>query len=148
MRTLSAPTLTPQDFQRFWSHVTRTELCWLWTSQGRAYFSVGNRSYTASAISFMIHTGRFPEQFLCHTCDDPRCINPDHLFEGSPQDNSQDMLRKGRHGNQKLTPLDVVEIRRRFDSGGSDIGVLSREYNVSIFAIKQIVHRKSWRNIA
>src|SRR5690606_33997830 len=142
------PTLFPQDIDRFWDHVAKTDSCWLWTSQGRAYFMIRYKGYPASAISFMLHTGRYPSEALCHTCDDPRCVNPDHLFEGTLQDNTIDMVRKGRHGNQKLTPPEVVEIRRRYDQGGVSMEALSREYGVSSFAIRQIVHRKSWRHIA
>lgn len=105
MRTLPPPNLASQDFARFWSHVTRTESCWLWTSRGRAIFHLGERGYQASAVSFMIHTGRYPERFLCHTCDEPRCVNPAHLFEGSPKENTQDMLAKNRGGQGRHKQL-------------------------------------------
>lgn len=103
MRTLAPPTLTPQDFARFWKHVTKTETCWLWSSAGIGLFCLDGHQYSATAISFMIHTGKYPELLLCHTCDTPRCINPEHLFEGTAKDNTQDMLAKGRggHGRHK-----------------------------------------------
>lgn len=105
MRTLPPPTLTPQLVEKFFSNITVNDRgCWLrGPSSSRASFSIKNSSgkpvhYTASSISFQIHTGRYPSLFMCHTCDDPRCVNPDHLFEGTAKDNSQDMMRKGRGG--------------------------------------------------
>jgi hypothetical protein len=98
MPTLSPPVLTPQHIERFWSRVTKTDTCWLWSAKGRGAFVIDGRQYVAARISFLIHHGRYPTLLVCHHCDNPRCVRPDHLFEGTSKDNSQDMVRKGRHG--------------------------------------------------
>lgn len=101
MRTLPPPSIAPQVFASFWERVEKTESCWLYRSQGRGYIRIDGHDYTATSISWMIHTGYYPKLLLCHTCDNPRCVNPDHLFEGTHKDNSQDMLAKGRGGQQR-----------------------------------------------
>lgn len=85
--------------------------CWLWTGSlsRRNYGFVGNFSmakrigmYQAHRLSFVIHKGAIPEgMFVCHHCDNPPCINPEHLFLGTHADNMQDMKNKGRAPWQK-----------------------------------------------
>lgn len=111
---------------------------------------------TASRVAYMIAHGEIDDDLLCcHTCDNPSCVNPDHLFLGTANDNLQDMIRKGRavlstkgerHGRAKLTESDVLEIRRLHASGVSQRS-LSRKYKMSVASINMIVHRKHWTHI-
>lgn len=99
--------------------------CHYWTAgvneHGYAIISVDRKPRRVSRILYQelnnVKLHRF--QFVCHSCDNPLCVNPDHFFIGSPKDNTQDMLRKGRHnaergegsGKSKLTNEQVFEIR-------------------------------------
>jgi len=87
---------------RFWSKVQKTENCWLWMG-ARTKLGYGQRGgrktgrrYT-HRLSWEMRFGPIPEG-LCvlHHCDNPPCVNPDHLFLGTKKDNTQDMIAKGR----------------------------------------------------
>lgn len=75
--------------------------CWLWTAalERYGYFKLDGKQISAHRASFIIYVGPIPENlFVLHQCDNPPCVNPNHLFLGTHQDNVDDMMRKGRHG--------------------------------------------------
>lgn len=143
--------------------------CWLWNScldvWGYGSFCIrnfrGHKSYTMKAhrMSYEIHKGIIPKGLMCcHKCDTPSCVNPEHLFLGTNQDNMDDMVRKGRREirvgesarNVKLTEKQVLEIRRTYRKGEegefSQWG-LARKYGVGRTAIESIIKNKSWKHI-
>ena len=89
---------------------------------------------------------------ICHTCDIRPCINPRHLFKGTPQINMDDMARKGRgsHGEthllSKLKTVDVIQIRKRV-AGGEKQSNIAKVFNVSRSAVCEIVSGKSWKSV-
>src|ERR1035438_7769338 len=92
------------DSERFWSKVKKTDECWVWLStknkQSYGVFAIKRKSVKAHRISWEIKNGKIPDRiFVLHKCDNPQCVNPDHLFLGSAKDNTQDMLSKGRNRN-------------------------------------------------
>lgn len=94
--------------------------------------------------------GKIPVGLLIrHTCDNPLCINPDHLIVGTEQDNSNDCVARGRtakgeaNGRSKLSEQDVIEILKSNES----ISSLARKYGVGRTAIKMILLRKNWRHV-
>ena len=88
--------------QRFDEKVEKTETCWFWkggvTVKGYGTFFDGSRFWRAHIFAFVRAGGiRLPGYFICHSCDVPSCVNPEHLLAATPQQNTADMVRKGRH---------------------------------------------------
>lgn len=84
--------------------------------------------------------------FVCHHCDDGHCINQEHLFLGTHQDNMDDRTLKGRSGI-KLNADQVKEIRRLYKQGGTTYQVLGKQFKVTASSIMNIVKRHNWRHI-
>ena len=100
------------DYKRFMSKVIKTNDCWLWNA-GKNYKDYGNfsvtingcsKTYRAHRFIYEYFNGTIPEGMLvCHTCDTPRCVNPNHLWLGTVSDNTVDSVNKKRHGMTKKT---------------------------------------------
>lgn len=93
--------------ERFWRYVKKTKKCWLWigTRQkpgyGRLGLPGGKRVEYAHRLSWIIHKGPIPVGLkVLHTCDNPPCVRPSHLFLGTHEDNVADMWAKGRQRGQ------------------------------------------------
>ena len=94
--------------KRFWSKVNKTDGCWEWTAylnkQGYGRYGIGSNVYRAHRLAFEEAYGPIPEgMFVCHKCDNPSCVRPDHLFLGTNSDNLKDCSAKGRHPNANKT---------------------------------------------
>ncbi len=149
---------------RFWAKVSKRGHggCWMWTaSLNKSYRGYG-QFMVATGDLWLAHRwawvqahGHPGKLFVLHRCDNPHCVNVDHLFLGTLQDNHRDMVEKGRHtfpvlhgesnGNAKLTWKTVREIRRRYARGGVTYRDLSSEYGVGHDIIGTIVRRSSWK---
>lgn len=118
----------------------------------------GNRKnckqYKAHRLIYEFTKGKIGNKHVLHKCDNPCCVNPDHLFLGTHQDNMQDMTKKGRtchgskHKNAKLTPDQVLEIRKLYAEGGHTTRSLGIKYNVDGKHIHNIVTGKKWKIVS
>ena len=143
---------------RFWNKVNKTDTCWLFTGyknkKGYGKFKV-NKQILAHRFSYELHYGPIPKgMYVCHKCDNPPCIRPDHLFLGTQKDNMDDMLLKGRNNPKfgednaasKLTDANVRFIRSYPIYRGSQTE-LAKQFNVSQELISKIVNNKNWKHI-
>jgi hypothetical protein len=138
--------------------------CWLWQGRvnERGYGLIdkgghsrhGGRPLLAHRVAYELAHGSIPDGlFVCHSCDTPRCVNPDHLWLGTNADNAADMARKNRSNqgercpSAKLTAERVTEIRRRWAEGGVQQKALAAEYGVSRGVVSEILSGKSWRHL-
>ncbi len=139
------------------SFVKRETGCWEWTecrdSNGYGLFFRGaGKSRLAHRASWEFKNGPIESGwFVLHRCDNPCCVNPDHLFLGSQQDNIMDMVRKQRNqrGSRrpaaKLTEDVVRSIRSTTDKSHTQI---AREFGVARSVITNVINRKAWRHVA
>lgn len=95
--------------ERFWRHVTISPACWEWNGTkykqgyGKTWTSGKNpKTLSAHRVSWELHNGPIPQGIdVLHSCDNPPCVKPDHLFLGNDQDNADDKVRKGRQAKGK-----------------------------------------------
>lgn len=138
--------------------------CWEWQRYrdplGYGRISTGGRHCPAHRVSYQVFVGPIPELFdgrrviVCHTCDNPPCVNPDHLWLGGDAENTGDRDRKGRqvalpgesHGNAVLTEADVRQIRAEA-AAGATFTALGERFGVTRQNISLIVKRRAWTHV-
>jgi hypothetical protein len=151
----------------FWARVKKggKDECWEWTGGTNGNTPItcygvlgwGQEKIKAHRFSYELTFGKIPTGLLvCHHCDNPKCVNPNHLFLGTSKDNSDDCHKKGRahresgekRYNAKLTESDIREIRRRHIPGKyGSLSALAREFGVYNTMIHSIVTRKRWKHV-
>lgn len=158
-----APKRIPIE-DRYWANVNKVEGdCWIWTGAKRNYKGYGtialpgrgNGSITTHRFAWKLAFGDIPEGLhVLHKCDNPSCVNPEHLFLGTNNDNVQDKCKKGRlnhvkgekSGVSKLTEKDILLIKQlRKD------GLLHREIaeklNITKGNVGFILRGETWKHV-
>ncbi len=155
--------------RKFWPLVDKSagpDSCWPWLGKRMSgdcgyglICCVGSdtrhRQEKAHRASWMVaHGCEVPKgMFVCHRCDNPPCVNPDHLFLGTPDDNAKDMKAKmrGTYGERNrdvvLTESNVISVRNRYADGGVTMAKLADEYGVSRSHMWGVVHGTFWKHI-
>jgi hypothetical protein len=135
--------------------------CWIFsgaeTDTGYGQIRNGDKMIAAHRAAYIVAHGEVPDDMhVLHQCDVRSCVNPDHLFLGSHQDNMNDMKAKGRRvgslvgermGMAKLSDAAVVAIRKEYAGGGVRQVDLAEKHSVSQVLISKIVRRKAWTHI-
>lgn len=145
--------------EKFWKKVNKIDTCWLWTGRTGLNGRYGDfqtkwcKESSSHRISWYLHYGEIPKGlFVCHHCDNPLCVNPEHLFLGTPKDNTMDMIHKWRHqygekhGNAKLTDDIVREIRELKDTGLIQEEIASI-YGVDRSTVGLVLNNKIWKHV-
>ncbi len=147
---------------RFWAKVDKSGDCWIWrgSTNNRGYGAI-EYSYTngkqvmqaAHRVAWILTNGPIPEgMMVCHRCDNPPCVRPDHLFLGSGFDNMADMAVKGRslkgirNHKARLTPEDIETIRDE-RARGVPLRELAERYGVALTTISAVARGENWKHI-
>jgi HNH endonuclease len=154
------PKLTFPQIDRFWKQVDCSggrDACRLWTGflreNGYGVFGLNRKEYKAHRVSYFLEHGRIDDdRLVLHRCDVRACVNPSHLFLGTPKDNSQDAVTKGRNtklygernGKAKLTRADVLAIRRICKRGGVYQRTIAKQFDVSEATVSYVVNGGRW----
>jgi len=149
---MMGPIPVPVDI-RFWRYVVKTNDCWYWSGQrnNRGYGRIKDlgKQKRAHRTSWEIHHGQISDGLeVCHKCDNPSCVNPDHLFLGTHKDNMQDAFRKGRLKQVftvKLTPDDVRFIRQNYVRGSGKI--LAAQFGVRGNTVTRIARGETRKEV-
>lgn len=140
-----------------WNNLTKTDSCWFWNKSvnqsGYGSIRVGPTSVLSHRAAFVLAgNSMFLDKCICHTCDNPSCCKPAHLYQADHKTNMADMKIKNRrknigcgelNGRAKLTNLTAKNIRDK-RSKGISLKDLSNEFNVSISTISRVCRMENW----
>lgn len=154
--TISTILLVPADdvLARFWSKVDKSGSCWVWTAgashNGYGRFKWLGKTHRAHRLSFAWAAGRHPSDLVLHRCDNPACVKPSHLYDGSQKENMRDRSVRGRtdqrgvrNPSARLRPDDVRAIRADQRSQSR----IAADYDIGQSHVSQIKRRKIWRHL-
>ena len=144
----------PSIEQRLWRRVRKGPNCWNWegsTTHGYGYIYWKGRLKPAHRVAYQLTYGDIPaEMFICHHCDNRRCVRPDHLFIGTRQDNMDDAVTKHRfvtgerHNFAKLKAVQVQQIRE-LCKGGMGLKEIALQFGIVKSNVHHIVKRHTWK---
>ena len=151
------PPVPIPPLERFWKNVEITDSCWIWNGlkdvDGYGRFYINSKTgVRAHRFCYELYNEKIGDGMcVCHSCDMPSCVNPDHLWIGTNIDNINDRTKKGRsasgedNGNSKLTKEEVLTIRNKYFTGKFSSRKLSKECSVSQPMICAIINNKNWK---
>ena len=148
--------------KRFWNKVDKTNNCWLWiasTRTGYGAFKYKGKTYGTHQFVWFLIYGYFPKKWILHTCDNRRCVNPKHLFEGTARDNALDATKKGRMDmshiaegskghiaiNRKLTFEESQFIIKEYIETGLSQRKIAKQYKINEKAVRYILEGKTYQ---
>lgn len=146
---------TPKQIARFWSYVDRSggpDACWPWTrsrhSKGYGQYGVGGHNYRTNRLAYFLEYGEWPEPIGCHTCDNPPCCNPAHIYAGTPKQNTADMVRQGKHNrpHARFSDDEVRAFRARY-AAGETLKAIAASAGHDMSAMSKLLRGLHYRHI-
>ena len=151
------------DKERFWSKVKKSDDgCWIWIggrgAGGYGKFWIDGRDMTAHRAMLLMTCEQegiddYRGLLACHHCDNPACVNPKHLYFGTPIQNVMDMVNRGRNaigeknGGAVLTEYDVHQIRELYSTKNTTSRKLAKQFHVGKSTILRVLRGKSWKHL-
>lgn len=137
--------------ETFWSRVTHTQMCWLWTgATTRAGYGLlsweGQLRYAHTVAWLLTYGTEPPAAELRHTCDTPACVRPDHLVPGTHAENMRDMAVRGRSGTAKLQPDAVKQIRQLYVQGLKQAEIAT-QFGIAQTTVSAVIRRQNWKYV-
>jgi hypothetical protein len=129
-----------------------TSGCWLWVGpvnkKGYGYSSLpGHKHASMHRMSWALYRGPItPGAMVLHRCDNPPCVNPEHLFLGTNSDNSIDAVNKGRYSRSKISRSQAAEIKSALSMGARTVE-MARRYGISPQSISNIRAGRTWGHV-
>jgi hypothetical protein len=153
-----ARTIPANNIRNFWAKVQKTDSCWFWTGCvdkcGYGQITIQYKMYKAHRVSWEMHCSDIPKGLLvCHHCDNPGCVNPEHLFLGTQKTNADDMVAKNRsltgskNHQSVLTEEDVLEIKALLATKEYSYPQIAAKFNVTVPLIWQIKDNRAWKHV-
>lgn len=150
----------PQELARFREYLPKNQsrdVCWEWQGgiggDGYGRFWFQGKNVAAHRASAILHFGDVPkDKFVLHHCDNPKCVNPDHLMIGTHRENVAQMVKRGRvlcgekNGSSVMTENQVRDIVAKL-AAGAQVRTLAREMGISRSAVRNIAKGHSWKHI-
>jgi len=146
--------------EEFYKRISKTDICWNWignrNSEGYGIF----KGHLAHRVAFLNAYNRLDkDKLICHRCDNPSCVRPDHLFEGTYFDNSKDCYAKGRSNidkvrnytkrsyvNRKLSGEQVNDIRNSCKNGTRQVTMI-KKHNLTRSCVSSIVNYRTYKDV-